>query len=58
MSKKQVCPECSGNKIIPGSCVCDMEWRGTQTDEGMEDCQCEPDVSCSRCGGTGEIEEQ
>ena len=30
---KKICPECNGEKKIAGTCVCDMEWRGSQKDD-------------------------
>ena len=50
------CPECSGQKVIPGICECDSEWRGTQVDDEWNECQCTPDVPCPICNGTGVIE--
>ena len=54
---KKICPECQGKKVIKGTCVCDMEWRGTQTGDDWEDCQCTPDVECPVCHGTGYVKE-
>ena len=54
--EKKVCPQCNGEKVIPGNCVCDMEWRGTQGDESWDDCQCEKEVTCPTCNGTGYID--
>jgi hypothetical protein len=51
----KTCPECNGNKTIAGVCTCDMEWRGTQAGEILEDCQCTPDTSCPLCKGKGLI---
>jgi len=53
---KVTCTTCQGNKVIPGTCECNMEWRGTQNGENWEDCQCTPEVECSRCHGTGYVE--
>jgi hypothetical protein len=51
---KKECPECKGAKIVPGNCVCDMEWRGNKVDdEEMDDCQCSPEQPCPECGGSG-----
>lgn len=50
---KETCPTCQGKKVIEGDCVCSMEWRGTQTEDGWDDCQCTPDLECSTCHGTG-----
>ena len=30
---KKECPECCGEKNIPGVCECASEWRGTQIGE-------------------------
>ncbi len=54
---KKECPQCAGKKTIPGTCVCDSEWRGTQVDDDWNDCQCDPDQPCPTCNGTGFIEE-
>ena len=54
-SRKKQCPECKGKKVVPGTCECNMEWRGNQTDDGMEDCRCEDEVTCPTCNGTGEV---
>jgi len=51
--KKQDCPQCKGNKIIEGTCECNMEWRGNQLGEDWEDCRCTPDVTCPTCKGKG-----
>ncbi|MEW6518848.1 MAG: ankyrin [Thermodesulfobacteriota bacterium] len=50
-----ICPTCAGEKVITGTCTCDMEWRGTQEDDNWEDCQCTPEVQCPTCHGTGVI---
>ncbi len=51
------CPMCMGKKVIPGTCVCDMEWRGNRGDEEeWEDCQCAREQQCPVCHGTGLIE--
>lgn len=55
---KQVCPECKGQKVIPGNCVCNMEWRGTMIGDEMDDCQCSQEVECPMCRGTGFIAEE
>ncbi len=55
--KKMVCPECKGSKVVPGTCVCNMEWRGNEGPNGMvDDCRCEKDPVCPRCGGSGSVE--
>jgi hypothetical protein len=51
------CPECCGKKIIPGECICNSEWRGTQVGDDWNECQCSPDVPCPNCNGTGVVEE-
>lgn len=51
------CPECCGQKVIPGTCHCDSEWRGTQVDDDWSECQCTPEVTCPTCNGTGFLEE-
>lgn len=53
--KKKICPECAGKKVIPGTCVCDSEWRGTKVMDGFEDCQCTPDIECPVCHGSGYV---
>lgn len=53
MSEKKVCPTCNGKKVIPGTCECDSEWRGTQSDNEWAECQCTPEVECPACKGTG-----
>jgi len=55
--KKIVCPECNGEKKIAGSCVCDMEWRGSQKGDEWVDCQCTEDEICPFCQGTGYVSE-
>ena len=55
--EKKVCPACQGKKIITGECVCDMEWRGTQKEDALDDCQCTPDQECSMCSGTGYVKQ-
>ena len=56
-AKKKVCPECGGKKAVPGTCVCNSEWRGTQSGEEWEDCQCNKDETCPLCMGTGFVPE-
>ncbi len=56
--KQKECPMCRGEKTLPGTCVCDSEWRGTQTEEDWNDCQCNPDIECTLCHGTGFILEE
>ena len=53
--RPQPCPICQGKKIIPGTCSCNMEWRGTKTENGWDDCQCTPELTCTECGGTGSV---
>ena len=52
---RRVCPECNGEKKIGGTCVCDMEWRGTQQGDEWEDCQCIGEETCPVCHGTGYV---
>jgi len=52
-STYEVCPRCEGKKIIYGTCECDSEWRGQETDDGWMDCQCTPDLECPTCKGAG-----
>ena len=54
--EKKPCPECKGNKIVPGTCECNMEWRGTQSEEGWDDCQCNKDEECPMCHGKGYVD--
>ena len=54
---KKICPLCNGEKIIKGSCSCNMEWRGNQKGDDWEDCLCTPDQECSTCSGTGLVED-
>ena len=54
---KTICPECKGEKIISGTCVCDMEWRGSQQDGEWVDCQCVEEEVCPVCLGTGYVQE-
>jgi hypothetical protein len=54
--KKMTCPVCHGEKVIAGICQCSAEWRGTQSDNGWEDCQCTPELGCTTCKGTGLVE--
>ena len=53
---KKECPECCGQKVIPGTCVCNSEWRGTQAGTDWNECQCVPEVPCPICNGTGYLE--
>ena len=53
---KKKCPECDGKKIIPGTCECNSEWRGTLVGEEWDECQCTPDAECPGCSGTGFVE--
>ena len=50
-----ICPECKGEKKIPGTCVCDMEWRGSQEDEDWVDYHCIEEEVCPLCHGSGYV---
>lgn len=52
---RELCPTCQGKKMISGVCECNMEWRGNQTEDDWEDCQCTPDQECPTCKGTGYV---
>lgn len=56
MASEKTCPTCKGKKIILGNCECNAEWRGTGTEESIDDCICEPDTQCPECKGKGYIE--
>jgi hypothetical protein len=51
--QQDVCPTCNGDKMIPGVCECDSEWRGTEVNNDWADCHCTPDVTCLTCNGSG-----
>ena len=51
----KICPECNGDKKIPGTCVCDMEWRGSQKGEEWTDCKCSDEEICFFCQGAGSV---
>lgn len=53
---EQVCPTCNGKKILVGNCECNAEWRGTDPEDKMNDCICEPDEKCPDCNGTGVVQ--
>jgi len=53
--KKEKCPQCDGRKVIPGVCVCDSEWRGTQVGDDWGDCKCAREQLCPTCGGAGYV---
>ena len=55
---KKTCPECNGEKKIAGTCVCDMEWRGTQKGDEWIDCQCTDEEICPVCQGAGYVAEE
>jgi hypothetical protein len=42
--------------MIPGACVCDSEWRGTQDGDDWNECQCEAEQPCPTCNGSGVVE--
>jgi len=52
---KQVCPTCQGEKVVKGTCECNMEWRGSQIDDEWEDCRCMPELECPTCLGSGYV---
>lgn len=54
--ERTLCPVCEGKKVIPGTCECSSEWRGTQEGEDWEECQCSEEVQCSNCDGTGYVD--
>lgn len=54
---RKECPQCCGEKVIAGVCECSSEWRGTESDDGWDDCQCTPEITCPACGGKGYVEE-
>lgn len=51
----KICPTCNGAKVIPGTCVCNSEWRGNEIGDSWDECRCEKEVQCPTCGGTGYI---
>lgn len=53
--KEKTCPTCQGAKVLKGTCECNVEWRGTNSEDGWDDCQCTPDQQCSTCQGTGVV---
>ena len=53
---EKTCPTCQGKKVVAGTCECNMEWRGTQGENGWDDCQSSPEQECPTCGGTGVVE--
>ena len=54
---KKKCPECLGEKILPGTCECNSEWRGSQGDDEWNECQCTPDIPCPVCNSSGVVEQ-
>ncbi len=56
MTSQKTCPKCKGRKIIVGNCECNPEWRASDGDDHYDDCQCEPDIDCPQCQGTGVVE--
>ena len=56
-SNKKVCPVCQGKKVVPGTCECNSEWRGSQVGDEWSDCQCVPEQECPTCNGTGYVED-
>lgn len=56
MGQKTICPACDGKKVIEGICECNIEWRGTQSDNEWQDCQCTPEQECTTCHGTGVVD--
>lgn len=56
MNPEKLCPVCKGKKVIEGHCECNMEWRGSDGENGWQDCMCEPDHECPECHGKGFVE--
>lgn len=56
--QEKTCPQCHGDKVIPGTCTCDMEWRGSQLEDEWSDCQCTPNETCPTCKGAGVVCQQ
>ena len=50
---KKTCPTCQGHKIIEGVCEVSSEWRGSHSDDILDDSQCTPDEECPTCDGKG-----
>ena len=55
MPTKKVCPTCKGRGTVPGNCACDAEWRVNDGESKIDDCICEPDMTCPDCKGTGYV---
>jgi hypothetical protein len=53
---KKECPECCGEKVIAGTCVCNSEWRGSQAGDDWDECQCTPELPCPTCNSSGFVE--
>ena len=56
MEPEKICPMCNGKKTIKGHCECNMEWRSSDGDDNLDDCQCEPDQECPVCKGSGTVD--
>lgn len=52
--KRNPCPTCQGQGMIPGVCESSQEWCGS-LDDG-DDMHCTPDQVCPTCEGKGEVE--
>ncbi len=55
MMEKLLCPKCKGSKTVSGEMVCNMEWRGSNSENEMDDCIAEPSKECPVCSGKGFI---
>ena len=53
---RMTCPTCQGKQIIEGVCEVSSEWRGSSSDDALDDSQCTPDQDCPTCQGKGYVE--
>ena len=51
--ENKVCPTCDGKKVVSGVCECSSEWRGTQSGDDWDDCQCTPEEIVGVCVNSG-----